>query len=119
MEGRSAVKDSLSVFCYLAAQNLIGIVIGVIDCIEGAGAYTATAALAQIIIDNSNTAVVADSIRAAFLTATLTILAEIGINHRLTLIMLMHLAGTASTAHSDILECTTEAGRLMSLEMVE
>ena len=116
---RPAVNYSCCVFGHLTSQDGISIPGVIADGIEGAGTYAAAAALTLLGIDPGLLILVADGIGTAFLGTTLAALTFLFIYVGLAAVMLLHFSGTASAAHTYILNGTAETCHLMALEMVK
>ena len=111
------MTDSLCIFCHLAVQKLVSAVIRIVDCVKAAGSNTTATAFAFIIINNGFFIRIRDSITSAFFGTAFAATAQIFINSRFSTLVLFHFTGTTSTAHTDILNCTTKTGSFMTFEM--
>ena len=116
---RPAVNYSCYVFGHLTSQDGISIPGVIADGIEGAGTYAAAAALTLLGIDPGLLILIADGIGTAFLGTTLAALTFLFIYVGLAAVMLLHFSGTASAAHTYILNGTAETCHLMALEMIK
>ena len=117
MEARTAMTDCLRILCHLAIQHLIRAAVRIVYRVKAAGSDTSSAALALIIINDCLFIHVRNRVASTLLCATMTAAAQLLMNRRLSARMLLHLSGTASAAHTNILQGTAKAGRLMALKM--
>ena len=120
VEGRPAMADCVRILRDLAAEDLICQAIDIGDRVKCASSDAASAAFADIGIDICFAVFsIKDRIAAALFCAASAAAAQIGINLRSSFIVLVHLARAAASSHTDVLECTAEAGAFMSFEMAQ
>ena len=113
------VEHSLGVFSDLVAEKRIGVVLNRRDGIEGTSADAAAAALALIKVDHGLVVDISDGIGTAFLGTAAAATALGGIDFRLAVAMLIHLAGAGTAAHADILHGSAEASFFVAFEVSE
>ena len=119
VEGRSSAHDGSGIFGHLAAEDLESVAVAVFNGVERAGTDAAPAALADLRVDMSFFILIADGVRAAFLCTASAAAAEFFIDMRFAVIVLLHFAGAAAAAHTDILYGAAEAGAFVTFKMCE
>ena len=121
MEIRSAVHDSLRIFCHAAVEILRRRSIAAVDRIKiaGADAASATQTLLMINVHLMCGLIIYQSIIGTFLHAALTAPAQTLVDLRLALRMLLHFARSGAAAHTDVFNSTAKPRRLMSFEMIQ
>ena len=107
------------IFRHLTAHPLCGRAVLIADRIKSAGSQTSSAALAELLIDKRLSALKGDGIRTALPCALPAASAKIRIHYGLSVIVLLHLAGTACASHAEILDGSAESAHLMSLKMIQ
>ncbi len=133
VEARAAVDDGLGVLSDLVVEYVgRGIIVG-LDAVLVARRNAASAAHAAIVVDSGNVnrtgfavgklaltrTVKRDGAVRAYLLAGTATYAVGGIDARLASGVLLHLAGTATAAHTQVLHGTAKAGLLMALKVGE
>ena len=119
METRSVLHNSLRILCHFFVQQVPGIPLLITDSRKTTRTDTTAAALALFRIDISLARVKADSVGAAFLGTFMTVAAKFLIHHALAGRMLLHLAGPAAAAHTQVFNRTAKACHFMPLEMCQ
>ena len=118
VEGGSAGAEGVGILGDFAAEQIQGVFIHGVDGVECAGTDASAAALALVVVDHGLLILtVGDGIAAALLGAASAAAAEVLVHSGLALTVLLHLAGSASAAHADVLQRAAEAGHLMALEV--
>ena len=117
MEARAILTYRIRILCHLVIEHRHRIIIVRSDRILRADSQ-ATSATDTLVMIDMYLVVLHDrrSMCTDFLTGTASHTLRL-INTWLTVTMLLHLSGTGSASHTDILDCATESCRLMSLEM--
>ena len=121
MEIRSAVHDSLRIFCHAAVKIFRCRIIAAVDRIKIAGTNAASAAQTLLMINVHLMCglIIYQSIIGTFLHAALTAPAQTLVDLRLALRMLLHFARSGAAAHTDVFNSTAKPRRLMSFEMIQ
>ena len=121
VEIRSAVHDSLRIFCHAAVEILRCRIIAAVDRIKIAGADAASAAQTFFMINVHLMCglIIYQSIIGTFLHAALTAPAQTLVDLRLALRMLLHFARSGAATHTDVFNSTAKPRRLMSFEMIQ
>ena len=91
--------------------------LGFIGLASGVGVAAGT--FAFIIVNDCFFIYIRNRIASAFFCTAVAATTDIRIDRRFSTGMLLHLSGTASASHTDILQSTAKGGCLMSLEMAE
>ena len=117
VEAGTALTNRLCVFRHLAVQHLVGRIIRTGNRVKRASANATATALALIVIDHGLAIHIRNRVAAAFLGTAAASAAQIMVDLRLAVRVLSHLAGAASAAHADVLDCTAETRRLMALKV--
>ena len=119
VENRLSGSNRRGILRHFATEDFGYAVESRIDRIEGAGADTPAAALAEALVDDGFARIIGNRIGAAFLRAFAAAAAEVRIDHGFSLIMLLHFSGPAAAAHAQVLDGAAETGELVALEMAE
>ena len=117
VKARAVLAYRLRVLRHLAVEKIVRIPLLIADRIKAACADAAAAACAYGGVDERLVVLVADRMGATVLRALAAAAAEFRVHDALARRMLLHLACAASAAHSDVLDRTAEARRLVPLEM--
>ena len=119
MEIRTSVDHRLGIFRHTAVQFFGRRVIDKFDSVKGTGSQTSAAPYAVVGVDRHLLCIFMkfQTVVRAFLLAAAASAADIRINVRFPVGMLVFLARAGSASHADILDGSAETGHLMSLEM--
>ena len=117
VERRTVLADCLCVLRHLAVQKVTCIPLFIADCVKGTGPYAASAAFADVLVNERLVILVRYSVRAALLGTAAAAAAELFIDLTFTGGMLLHLTGAASATHTEILDASAKARHFMSFEM--
>ena len=119
MEVRTPIHNRLGVFRHTRIEHLVGVVFIKGDGVKVARAQTTPAADAMRMIDVhlAGRFIEHQTIVGALALAAAASAADLLVDARLAVGMLLGLARTRAAAHADILDRAAEPGRLMSLEV--
>ena len=119
MEIRSAVQNRLGVLRDLHVQLFYRGGVLVVDRVKIAGSQAPAASHALVVINARLLLRERDRAVCAVLCTDSAPHACVAVHGRFAAVVLLHLAGPAAAAHADILEGSSESGRLMALEVVQ
>ena len=117
MEVWTAMTDSLCILCHLTIQKFVCAAVWIVYSIKTTCSDTTAAAFTFVIIDDCFFVWICNRVTSAFLCTTTAATAKFFVYCRFSTGMLFHLTGTASAAHSDILQRTAKTCCFVTFEM--